>query len=225
MGAKVCLTFAVEALIISALLFGAAGTILWPAGWADLILLFGGGLWITIALLRHDPALLAERLKSPLQKNQPSWDKIFLLTMMVAWCGWLVLVGLDAVRFRWSVMPVWLQCAGGGLTVLSFWMMGRVFRENTFLAAVVKIQTERGHRVISTGPYAVVRHPLYAAALILLPASALLLGSWYGLAASFVFSGGLVFRTAMEDRELQRGLEGYTEYAARVRYRLIPLVW
>ena len=145
--------------------------------------------------------------------------------MMVAWCGWLPLMGLDAVRFRWSVMPVWLQCAGGALMLLSFRMFGRVFRENTFLAPVVRIQTERGHKVISTGPYAIVRHPLYAAALIYLPANALLLGSWYGLAGSFVLSGGLVFRTAMEDRELHRGLAGYTEYAARVRYRLIPFVW
>jgi protein-S-isoprenylcysteine O-methyltransferase Ste14 len=145
--------------------------------------------------------------------------------MIVVWCAWLVLMGLDAVRFHWSVMPVWLQCAAAALMVLSFRMIGRVFRENTFLAAVVKIQTERGHRVISTGPYAVVRHPLYSAVLIYLPATALLLGSWYGLAASFILSGGIAFRTAMEDRELRRGLEGYTEYAARVRYRLIPFVW
>jgi len=79
--------------------------------------------------------------------------------------------------------------------------------------------------VISTGPYATVRHPLYAALLILLPANALLLGSWYGLAASAVLLAGLVLRTAMEDRELHRNLAGYEEYAARIRYRLIPLVW
>jgi protein-S-isoprenylcysteine O-methyltransferase Ste14 len=182
-------------------------------------------LWITLLLARHDPALLAERLKSPVQKGQPFWDKFLLLVMSLAWCGWMVLMGLDAVRFRWSVMPVWLQCAGGALVILSFRMMGRVFRENTFLAAVVRIQTERGHRVISTGPYARVRHPLYAAVLIYLPANALLLGSWYGLAASVILSGGIVFRTAMEDRELLHGLEGYQEYAGRVRYRLIPLVW
>jgi protein-S-isoprenylcysteine O-methyltransferase Ste14 len=186
---------------------------------------FVGAVWITLLLARHDPALLAERMKSPIQKGQPFWDKILILPMIVAWCGWLVLMGLDAVRFRWSVMPVWLQCAGGALMALPFWMIARVFRENTFLAAVVRIQTERGHRVISTGPYATVRHPLYAAMLIYLPANALLLGSWYGLAASFVLSGGIVFRTAMEDRELRRGLGGYTEYAARVRYRLIPFVW
>ena len=225
MRVKVWLTLALEALIFSALLFGAAGTIRWLAGWAYLILFFVGALWITLLLARHDPALLAERMEVPVQKGQPFWDRILILPMIIAWCAWLVLMGLDALRFRWSVMPLWLQCAGGALIVLSFWMIARVYRENPFLTAVVKIQTERGHRVISTGPYAAVRHPLYAAMLIYLPANALLLGSWYGLAASFVLSGGLVFRTAMEDRELRRGLAGYTEYAAQVRYRLIPFVW
>jgi len=225
MTAKLCFTLAVEILIFLALLFGAAGTIHWPAGWAYILIFVVGAVWITLLLARHDPALLAERMKSPFQKGQPFWDKILILPMMIAWCGWLVLMGLDAVRFRWSVMPVWLQCAGGALIVLSFWMIARVFRENPFLAAVVRIQTERGHRVISTGPYSTVRHPLYAAMLIFLPANALLLGSWYGLAASLVLCGGLVFRTVMEDRELQRGLAGYTEYAARVPYRLIPFIW
>jgi protein-S-isoprenylcysteine O-methyltransferase Ste14 len=100
-----------------------------------------------------------------------------------------------------------------------------VFHENTFLAAVVRIQAERGHRVVSTGPYAVVRHPLYAVMLVFLPANALMLGSWYGVAGAMVLAGAIVFRTAMEDRELLRGLDGYAAYAARVRYRLIPFVW
>jgi protein-S-isoprenylcysteine O-methyltransferase Ste14 len=225
MGIKVWLTLAVEAALFSSLLFGAAGTIRWPAAWAFIILFFVGAVWITLLLARHDPALLAERLKSPIQKGQPLWDKILILLLIMAWCGWLVLMGLDAVRFRWSVMPVWLQSAGGALMLLSFWTFSRVLLENPFLAAVVKIQSDHGHRVISTGPYARVRHPLYAAMLIYLPANALLLGSWYGLAASSVLCGALVFRTAMEDRELHRGLAGYTEYAARVRYRLIPSVW
>ncbi len=222
---EVCVILGSEVLFFSALLFGAAGTVRWPAAWAYLILFITGACWLTLWLARRDPGLLAERLKSPLQKGQPFWDKIFILLMMIAWCAWLVLMGLDAVRFRWSVMPVWLQCVGAALIVLSFWMFGRVFRENPFLTAVVRIQTERGHRVVSTGPYATVRHPLYASVLIYLPANALMLGSWAGLAASVVFLGGLVFRTAMEDRELQRGLAGYTEYAARVRYRLIPFIW
>ena len=222
---EVCVVFVAEVVLFSALLFGAAGTFRWPAAWAYLILFIAGASWISLLLVRRDPALLAERLKSPWQKGQPFWDKILILPMTVGWCAWLVLMGLDAVRFRWSVMPVWLQCAGAAMIVLSFRMIGRVFRENPFLAAVVRIQTERGHTVVSTGPYATVRHPLYASMLIYLPASSLLLGSWGGLAASVVFLGGLVFRTAMEDRELQRGLAGYTEYAARVRYRLIPFIW
>ena len=200
MSVKVRLTLAAEALIFAALLFGAAGTILWPAAWAYLILFFAGAIWITVRLARHDPALLAERMKLPVQKNQPVWDRVFLLVMIVVWCGWLALMGLDAGRFRWSVMPVWLQCAGGALMVLLFRMIGRVYQENPFLAAVVKIQTERGHRVISTGPYAVVRHPFHAAVLIFLPGNALLLGSWYGLAASLLLVGGVAYRTAMEDR-------------------------
>jgi protein-S-isoprenylcysteine O-methyltransferase Ste14 len=222
---KLCVMLALEVLVFSVLLFGAAGTVRWSAAWAYLILFLAGALWISLLLARRDPALLAERLKSPWQKGQPFWDKIFIVAMMVAWCGWLVLMGLDAVRFHWSGMPVWLQCAGAALIVLSFWMIGRVFRENPFLTAVVRIQTEREHRVVSTGPYATVRHPLYASTLIYLPATALMLGSWAGVAASVVFLGALVFRTAMEDRELQRGLAGYPEYAARVRYRLIPHIW
>src|ERR1039457_7048560 len=104
MGVKVWLTIAAEALIFAALLFGAAGTIVWPAAWAYFILFFTWALWITFWLARHDPALLAERMKLPVQKGQPVWDRVFLLAMVAAWCAWLPLMGLDAVRFRWSVI-------------------------------------------------------------------------------------------------------------------------
>jgi protein-S-isoprenylcysteine O-methyltransferase Ste14 len=216
---------AVKALIYAALLFGAAGTILWPAGWAYLVLFVGGVVRLNLLMARHDPALLAERSKLPFRKGQPLWDKLFLVGGFVVLPAWTALMPVDAVRFHWSNMPVWLQLAGAALMLVSFAMMDRVFLENTFLTASVAIQEDRGHHVISTGPYAVVRHPLYAAILIYLAATPLLLGSWYGLAASVILCGGLAFRTAMEDRELHRGLQGYPEYAARVRYRLIPLVW
>ena len=225
MGIKISLFLMVEAVVYGALLFGAAGTVRWPAGWAYLILFFGGVIWFTLLLARHDPKLLAERTKPPFQKNQPLWDKLFLLIAFVVLSGWTALMPLDAVRFRWSSVPVWLQFVGGAAMIVSFGMICRVSLENTFMTAAVTIQTERQHRVISTGPYAVVRHPLYAAILIYLPATALVLGSGYGLAASVLLGLGLAVRTALEDRELHRGLEGYPEYAARVRYRLIPLVW
>jgi protein-S-isoprenylcysteine O-methyltransferase Ste14 len=222
---KVLIACVIEAVLFCVLLFGAAGTIEWGAAWAWLSLMFGGGGVVTVLIARRDPALLAERMRSPWQSEQPLWDKIFLTAMSVVWCAWLVLMGLDAVRFSWSVMPLWLASLGSALVALSFWLVGRVFLENTFLAPVVKIQTERGQRVISSGPYAVVRHPLYSAALVMIPASALVLGSWYGLAFSLVIVAGLIFRTVMEERVLIAHLEGYAAYRQRVRYRLIPFVW
>ena len=225
MPAKVWITLAIEFAIFALLLFASAGTITWPAGWAFLILFFVAALIISLMLARHDPALLEERMKMRLQRGQPLWDKIFLPTLVFVWLGWLILMGLDTVRWRWSDMPTWLQIIGGTGIVFAFWIFYRTYQENTFLAAVVKIQRERGHRVISTGPYAVVRHPLYAGALILLPSTALLLGSWYGLLVSIGLIAAIVFRTIMEDRMLMRELEGYPEYAARVRYRLVPFAW
>jgi protein-S-isoprenylcysteine O-methyltransferase Ste14 len=225
MPAKVWIALARAALVFAALLFGAAGTLRWPAGWAFLVLLFGGSLIITQILARHDPALLAERMKPPIQREQPPWDRALMLVLIALWFGWLVLIGLDAVRFGWSAVPAWLQWIGAAGVVLALWIWHRTFRANTFASTAVKIQTERGHRVVSAGPYAIVRHPMYAGALIFLPSTALLLGSWWGLAAAVIPAGILVIRTAMEDRELQRRLDGYRDYAARVRYRLIPYVW
>ena len=100
MGLKLWLTLAMEGLIFLALLFGAAGTIRWPAGWAYIVIFSAGAGWIILQLARHDPALLVERMRSPFQKGQPFWDKILILPMMMVWCGWIVLMGLDAVRFR-----------------------------------------------------------------------------------------------------------------------------
>jgi len=101
----------------------------------------------------------------------------------------------------------------------------RVFRENSFAAAVVKVQSERGHHVISTGPYALVRHPMYTSALVFFVGSALLLGSWWGVAMTPVFAILFGIRTRIEENTLTTGLPGYADYAARVRYRLVPGVW
>lgn len=225
MPVKVWIVLGVEFLVFALLLFLPAGTIMWSAGWAFLILFFAGAVAITLVLARHDPALLAERMKPPIQPGQPLWDKILLCVVILLWLGWLILMGLDAVRFRWSVMSKWLQLIGAVGIALSFWVCYRVFRENTFLAPVVRIQKERGHKVISTGPYSIVRHPLYSAALIMLPSTALMLGSWYGVAVSFLINAAIVFRTWMEDCKLKRELDGYAAYAVRVPYRLLPFVW
>ncbi len=196
-----------------------------PAAWALLFLFFGGVLLITRALARDEPALLDERMKALIQKGQPLWDKMIMASFVVLSAGWLVLMGLDAGRFRWSAMPAGPQWLGAAGILVSMWIWSRTHQANPFLAIVVKIQTERGHKVVTKGPYGVVRHPFYAATLVLLPSAALMLGSWLGLASTLLLASLLILRTALEDRELHRRLDGYADYAQRVRYRLIPWVW
>jgi protein-S-isoprenylcysteine O-methyltransferase Ste14 len=222
---KLLITYVVEAAACAAILFGAAGTLAWPAGWGFMALFFGATLPMGLRLAREDPALLAERMRSPIQPGQPAWDRVILSLLVSAMLVWLVLMPLDAVRFGWSAMPAWLQWVGGAGLLLSLWMMDRAFRANTFLAPVVRIQAERGHRVITTGPYAIVRHPMYSGALVMFFSTALLLGSWWGVAGAAVLSMLLVARTVMEDRELHLRLAGYPDYARRVRWRLVPHVW
>jgi protein-S-isoprenylcysteine O-methyltransferase Ste14 len=210
---------------LGVILFGAAGTFAWPEAWIYLALSgavsFGGGLW----LARHDPGLLAERLGSLIQRDQKGWDKLFMSVMLALWIGWLVLIPLDAKRYHWSDVPLALQIAGFALICAGSYLVGLTFRENSYAAPVVKIQKERGHRVVTTGPYAYVRHPMYAGALFFVVGAPLLLGSWWGLAGA----AGLVLligiRAVLEERTLKAELDGYADYATRVRYRLVPHLW
>jgi protein-S-isoprenylcysteine O-methyltransferase Ste14 len=214
-----------EFAVFGALLFVCAGTLLWPAGWAFLALFFGFALAIVLWLASKEPELLQERMSSPMQREQPLWDKVFVVAVMVLFVAWLILMPLDAVRFGWSDVPGWLQILGALGVVLSFYIMFLTFRENAYLALVVKVQEERGQSVVSTGPYRYVRHPMYASTLLFFPGSALLLGSWLGLKFCVVLLGLLVWRIPLEERMLENGLDGYDEYERKVRYRLIPRVW
>jgi protein-S-isoprenylcysteine O-methyltransferase Ste14 len=209
----------------SLLLFVPAGDWRWPAGWAFVAELAIGSFAVTLWLAAADPGLLAERMKPPIQRDQKPWDRLFMLAAMIVFYGWIVLMALDARRFGWSRMPVTLQVAGAVLVPLGFILVCRVFKENSFAAPVIKIQESRGQSVISTGPYALVRHPMYASALVYLVGMPLLLGSWWGLAALPFLAAGLSTRIVGEERALREGLAGYADYAAKVRYRLIPFVW
>lgn len=210
---------------MAALLFIPAGTAGWPAGW---IFLLGMAAWssaMSAWLLRYDPALLAERMAPLHQQGQKRWDKVLITGAALLWAAWLAFMPLDAVRFGWSHMPVWLQGLGAVSLLLMAWLVYLTFRENTFAAPVVKIQRERGHKVVSTGPYRYVRHPMYAGAIFFFLGTPLLLGSWYGLVLAPVMVAVLAIRAVMEERMLMAELAGYSDYAARVRYRLIPWIW
>jgi protein-S-isoprenylcysteine O-methyltransferase Ste14 len=209
---------------LGALLFLPAGTLHWPAAWlyvaTTAVLGLAGGLW----LAKVDPALLEERMRPMMQKGQPAADKKFMLVFGFAALAWFMVIGFDR-RWHWSEMPMALQALGYVLLLAATAFMLRVVRENSFAAAVVKVQAERGHRVIDTGPYAFVRHPMYSGAVLYFVAMALLLGSWWGLALSPVFVVLFSIRAGFEERALIDGLPGYADYLARVRYRLVPGVW
>jgi protein-S-isoprenylcysteine O-methyltransferase Ste14 len=134
-------------------------------------------------------------------------------------------MGLDAKRFHWSGVPLALQITGFGLICLGGYVVWLTFKENSYAAPVIKIQKERGHLVVSTGPYAHVRHPMYAGALLFIAGMPLLLGSWWGFAAGAVLTLLIAVRAVLEERTLAAELAGYADYAARVRYRLVPRVW
>jgi len=210
---------------MAALLFVPAGTIWWPQAWVFLVELAGTGLLISGWLYVHDPALLAQRMASPVQREQAAWDRIFMICVLLFFCGWLAVMGLDAVRFHTSHVPVWAQVVGAVAILVSQYVFWLVFRANSYAAPVVKVQKERGHAIATTGPYALVRHPMYAGAILFLIGIPLLLGSWYGLVLAPVLVVGFAIRAVLEERVLQAQLPGYADYAARVRYRFVPLIW
>ncbi len=215
---------AVMALVFGTILFLPAGTVRWPGAWAFLVLMFGFTIALSAWLLRHDPELLAERMTGIGRADQEKWDKILLSITAVVFFVWLVGMGLDA-RFRWSTVPPWLQLVGALLLLTSFWIFFLTFRENAFLSPAVRIQTERAHRVVRSGPYRRVRHPMYAGFTLFAVGTALLLGSWYGVLGGLVLIGIIARRAVLEERLLREKLEGYGAYMAEVRYRFVPGVW
>jgi protein-S-isoprenylcysteine O-methyltransferase Ste14 len=206
-------------------LFLAAGTLAWVAGWVYVVLFMIFTITLSLWLVKANPGLLAERLTGIGKADQEVWDKVLYGVLTVLFLGWLALMALDAARFGWSHVPVWVQALGALVLVGSFYQFYVTFRENSFLSPAVRIQQERGQTVISTGPYHYVRHPMYAGILLFVPGSSLLLGSWFGVLGGIVVIAAVAWRAVREERTLRDELPGYDAYMAAVRYRLIPYVW
>ena len=207
------------------ILFAAAGDRGWPQGWIFLGEIAISSFAVSFWLARHDPALLASRLSAPMQRDQRPWDRVFMVAALSVFMGWLALCAVDARRFQWSVVPLWAQGLGAVLIAMSMIAVWRTFRFNTFAAPQVRMQKDRQHRVITDGPYRIVRHPMYAAALVFFAGAPLLLGSWWGLLCVPVAAVGMGIRAVGEERMLRSELAGYDDYARRVRFRMFPGLW
>ncbi|WP_054310689.1 isoprenylcysteine carboxylmethyltransferase family protein [Mesorhizobium sp. 1M-11] len=203
--------------------FLAAGTLAYPAGWIMIVLFGGGGVALIAWLSRRSPQLLRERMSSPIQKGQEGWDKVWLSLFVLAFCLWFAFMPWDAARSNFTAVPLWLQVVGALLILANFVGCFWTFNVNSFAAPVVKIQ--EGQTVIDTGPYALVRHPMYSSALLLFFGMPLLLGSWAGLWGSLALSLALAWRSVNEEKALRRQFVDYDDYSRRVRYRLVPHVW
>ena len=205
------------------LLFVPAGSITWTRGWLFLLvftlLIFGA----IVYFRRVNPQMFA--IRSRVHPDTKRWDKVVIGLLFLAMFAIPLVAGMDDGRFHWSSMS-WLLVGLGYLLLITGWI-GVAWAEtvNPFFEPGVRIQTERGHHVIDTGPYAIVRHPGYVAASVMFAGFAVSLGSWWALIPAGVGSLVLVLRTAWEDRTLHVELPGYATYATRVRFRLIPRVW
>jgi protein-S-isoprenylcysteine O-methyltransferase Ste14 len=211
--------------VFAVVMFATAGTLKWPAGWVFLAMFFGFVVVLSGWLLKHNPGLLTERMTGIGKRDQKTWDKVFFACANLVFLAWLISIPLDVVRYRWSHVPVWLNVMGAGLLLVAFYLLFVTFRENSYLSPAVRIQSDRGQIVVSTGPYHYVRHPMYSGALLLFVGATLLLGSWIGLLTAAMLCVAVVIRATAEERTLRTELSGYDAYMAQVRYRFIPGVW
>ena len=208
--------------VLGALLFFSAGTLAWWRGWVFLAVMFAA---TATMMLGVNQDLVAERLKGPFQRGSRS-DKILAVALIPAMAGQFVFIGLDVSRLHLLGKPnVMVSSLGLALCIAGFWIMHVGMRENAFATTVVRYQEERGQVVVDTGPYHVVRHPMYSGAVLLFVGMPLWLQSSAGALLAIVLIGLFVLRIIIEEGLLRRELPGYAAYAERVRYRLIPFLW
>jgi len=216
--------FILAFVIMAAAFFGSSGNVLWPEAWLFILLYLAYALVLTIWLKRNDPALLQSRLRL-FSASMPGWDrKVMILFVLLAACL-LTLPGLDAVRFGWSVLPRGLKMAGLLLMVGGLWTIFAVFRHNSYASPYVEVQHHRSHRVIDSGPYARVRHPMYSGMILFLIGFPLWMGSLWTLLPAMAITVVIVYRIGREEILLCDELDDYRDYMKRVRFRLIPGLW
>jgi len=220
--ARAWVALAVLAIVMGLLLFVPAGTVHYWQAWVYLSIFIGASVLTTVYLMRKDRALLQRRMSGgPTAEKRPA-QKCIMLCTSVGFIALLVMPAFDH-RCGWSAVPLGGVVAGDVLVALGFYLISLVFRENTFSSATIEVAADQ--KLISTGPYAIVRHPMYAGASLYLLGTPLALGSYWGLVPIPAMMPFLIWRLFDEERLLASKLPGYTEYQKRVRHRLAPFVW
>jgi protein-S-isoprenylcysteine O-methyltransferase Ste14 len=219
---KTLASLAALILVMGVIIFAAAGTMDYWQAWLFLACYFAASLVVSFWLARNDTALLERRMRGgPFAEGERS-QKIIMAITSLGFVALLVVPGLDR-RFGWSSMPGSVVILGDLLLLLGWLGILAVFRANSYAAATIQVTS--GQTVISTGPYALVRHPMYAAALVMLLGIPVALGSWWGALVVVALVPALGWRLIDEERLLLRDLDGYAEYRRKVRWRLIPYIW
>jgi len=219
---KTLASLAALILVVGAIIFAAAGTTDYWQAWLFLACYFAASLVVSFWLARNDTALLERRMRGgPFAEGERS-QKIIMAITSLGFVALLVVPGLDR-RFGWSSMPGSVAILGDLLLLLGWLGILAVFRANSYAAATIQVTS--GQTVISIGPYALVRHPMYAAALVMLLGIPVALGSWWGALVLVALVPALGWRLIDEERLLLRDLDGYAEYRRKVRWRLIPHIW
>jgi protein-S-isoprenylcysteine O-methyltransferase Ste14 len=222
LNAKALFSLAVLILAMAALIFLPAGTLNYWQAWLFLAVYFASSLAITLHLMKKDPTLLQRRMRGGPTAEKQTVQKIIMSLASLGFIGLLVVPALDH-RLGWSHMSVPLELIGDAFVVLGFLSVLRVFSENTYTSATIELAADQ--RVISTGPYALIRHPMYAAALGMLIGIPIALGSYFGLIIFLAIGGVVIWRLLDEEKYLAANLPGYREYQKEVPNRLIPGIW
>ena len=209
-------------LVMAALLFLTAGTIRYWQAWVYLTVFFGASVLITLYLAKNDPALLKRRMSGGPWAEKERAQKIIMVFTSIGFIALIVVPALD-FRFGWSAVPPSLVAAGLMLVAIGYTIIFFVYKENTYGSATIEVAQDQ--KVIATGPYSVVRHPMYAGALFYLIGTPLALGSWWGLVPFVATLPFLIWRIFDEEAFLVRNLPGYAEYRNQVRFRLVPGIW
>jgi len=204
-------------------MFLPAGTWAWERGWLFILVFLGTLSFVSLYLWRVNPEVIVAR--SNIHEGTKRWDKILLWFFLPAVYAIMPVAALDDGRFHWLPVPWWVCGVGYVLFLAGMGIITWAEAVNKFFEVTVRIQTERGHKVIDTGPYAIVRHPGYVGGILFFVGSALGLASVWALIPAGLASLLLILRTQWEDQTLRAELAGYNEYTERVRFRLIPGVW